>query len=106
MSASTKEVKDWSKTPSDPEWDTPRFLLGDAAAASGIELTVLKAWLARGGLDLDRHTLEASRMGSSRFFSLRTILGIALMAELVLLGVPPRRSAAHARISVQIDLRD
>jgi hypothetical protein len=107
MCASRQEVKSPSKTtPSNLGWDTPRFLLGDAAAASGIKPNVLKAWLAREIMDLGRHDLEASGKGSSRLMTLRTVLGIAVMAELVRLGLPPHRAAAPAKTSVTINIRD
>jgi hypothetical protein len=105
MNASPK-AKNWSKAPFDPEWDTPRFLLGDAAAASGVTPNVLKAWLAREIVDLDRHDLEASGKGSSRLFTLRTVLGIAVMAELVRLGLPPHRAADPAITSVKFNIHD
>jgi hypothetical protein len=106
MNASTKKVKQRPKTPYDPKWDTPKFLLGDAAAASGVKPNVLKAWLARGIVDLDRHDLEASGKGSSRLLTLRTVLGIAVMAELVRLGLPPHRAAPPAEASVKANFRD
>ena len=85
---------------------TDRQKAGRWRSHSGIELNVLKAWLARGVIELDRYDLEASGKGSSRLFTLRTVLGIALMAELVRLGLPPQRAAAPALNSVKINFRD
>lgn len=92
----------WSKAPSDPTWDTPRFLFGDAAAASAIKPNVLKSWLGRGIVESGRHDREASGKGSSRLFTLRSVLCIALMGELVRLGLPPARAAFYASVATEM----
>lgn len=96
MNASTKNKGRWGEAPSDVYWDTPQFLLGDAAAAAGLKPNVLKAWLTRKIVNMGRHDHAASGKGSSRLFTLRSVLSIALTAELVRLGLPPARAVSPA----------
>jgi hypothetical protein len=85
--------KNWNPT---AYWDKPKFLLGDAAAASGLSPNTLKAWLARGIVELGGYDHEASGKGSSRLFTLRSMLSIALAADLVRLGLSPTRAVLPA----------
>lgn len=88
-----------------PYWDEPRYILGDAAAASGLTPNLLKSWLFRKHISLGPHDREASGKGSSRFLSLRRVLSIALAAEMVRLGLSPSRAGAiaHAATAFAFD---
>jgi hypothetical protein len=74
--------------------DDPRYLLGDVAAAAGIDVNLTKSWVSREPniIPLGEHDRQAFGKGSSRLFTLRRILSVAIAAELVRLGL----SASHA----------
>jgi hypothetical protein len=71
-----------------PELDTPRYLLGDAAAAAGVTPITLKAWLSteRSVVPLGPYDQPGRGKGVSRLLTLRRIYAIAITAELVSLG--------------------
>jgi hypothetical protein len=72
--------------------DEPRYLLGQVARAAGISSTLLKAWMAREVILMGPYDRDAHGKGSSRVFTLRRALAIALAAEMVKLGI----SIGHA----------
>src|SRR5258708_38579375 len=67
--------------------DEPRYLLGQVAFAAALSTTLLKAWVARKVIPMGEHDREAHGKGSSRVFTLRRALSVALAAELVKLGM-------------------
>jgi hypothetical protein len=67
--------------------DEPRYLLGQVAYAAGISSGLLKAWITRKVIFLTEYDREAHGKGSSRVFTLRTALVVALAAELVKMGI-------------------
>jgi hypothetical protein len=71
-----------------PELDTPRYLLGDAAAAAGVTPITLKAWLSpeRSVVPLGPYDQSGRGKGVSRLLSLRRIYAIAFTSELISLG--------------------
>jgi hypothetical protein len=79
-----------------PVLDEPKFLLSDVAFAAEVSQPVLKAWLSREPrvVALGPYDRHAFGKGSSRVFTLRTAILIALIAELVRLGITPLRAGA------------
>jgi hypothetical protein len=67
--------------------DEPRYLLGQVAKAAGISTGLLKAWMARKVVPMGPHDREAHGKGSSRVFTLKRALAVALAAEMVKLGI-------------------
>jgi len=78
--------------------DVPRYLLGDLAAATGMTENVLKAWLSREPkvIPLGPHDKPGRGKGSSREFTLRRVISVAIAAELVRLGITPGRAGLWA----------
>ena len=79
--------------------DEPKFLLTDVAVVTGISTNVLKSWLSREpiAVQLGPYDRQAMGKGSSRVFTLRRVLSIALAAELIRLGIAPSRSGFMAQ---------
>jgi hypothetical protein len=77
-----------------PELDAPRYLLGDAAAAAGISVNTLKAWVSRDPkiIPLGFYDQEGRGKGTPRLFTLRRVIAIAVTAELTTLGINPSRA--------------
>ena len=71
-----------------PRLDEPRYLLGQVAHAAGISANLLKSWIDREIIVLGRHDRTAHGKGSSRVFTLRRVLAVAVAAELVSMGMP------------------
>jgi hypothetical protein len=90
----------------DARLDEPRFLLGDVAAAAGMSETVLKAWLSRDPkvIPLGPYDKPARGKGSAREFTLRRIISVALVAELVRLGISPGRAGPWAHALTDLNL--
>jgi len=92
------------KTPSKlPKWfepkpglDTPRFLLGDAAAAADLTPGLIKVWVSRGIIRLGFYDREGRGAGSRHQFTLRRVICIAMTAELVALGISPAKAGELA----------
>jgi hypothetical protein len=84
--------------PRDPEFDQPRYLLGDAAAAAGLNVNLLKSWLSREPkvIPFGPYDHEAIGKGSARVFTLRRVVSIAIAAELVRLGVTALKAGGLA----------
>lgn len=76
--------------------DTPSFLLSDMAAAADVNTNILKAWLDRKVAPLGSSDRQALGRGSGRVFTLRRVFSIAIMAELVRMGITPSRAAGLA----------
>jgi hypothetical protein len=76
------------------EFDTPRYVLGDAAAAAGISTSLLKAWITRDPIvvPLGVYDQVGRGKGTPRLFTLRRVISIAVTAELVALGINPSRA--------------
>ena len=89
---------DFIRFPTDADFDEPRFLLADAAAVAGISTNLLKSWLSRKPIviALGPHDREPIGKGSSRVFTLRRILTIALTAEMTRLGITPSHAGLLA----------
>jgi hypothetical protein len=81
-----------------PILDDPRFLLGDAAAAAGISLNLLKSWVTREPcvIPFGKYDGKPLGKGSARLFTLRRILSVSVAAELVALGVTASRAGLLA----------
>jgi hypothetical protein len=71
-----------------PELDTPRYLLGDVAAATGVAPGTLKAWLTREPhvVSLGPYDQKGRGKGVARLFTLRRVYAIAFTSELISLG--------------------
>lgn len=98
--------------------DAPQFFTGDACKAAGIDNATLKNWITRsppailmseedraefaerGFTDesFDRQSYERLAMGAGRshLFTYRRVMQLALCAELVRLGFPPRKAGMVA----------
>ena len=91
-------MKDPSKglKPFEPifKFDTPRYVLGDAADAAGISTSLLKAWITREPIvvPLGVYDQVGRGKGTPRLFTLRRVISIAVAAELVALGINPSRA--------------
>lgn len=104
-----------------PNPDAPQFFSGDACKAAGIDGATLKNWIVRDPpviltTDEDRaafaaayaqdehaigpegpsHERMATGSGRSHLFTWRRVMQIALTAELVRLGLPPRKAGIVA----------
>ena len=75
--------------------DEPMYALGETAKAADMKVSLLKNWTDREIFEPDR---PASGHGTRALFSLRTVLHIALTAQLVEMGVTPIRASAIASI--------
>jgi hypothetical protein len=91
MVASKKALTTYKPT---PELDTPRYLLGDVAAAVGVSTGTLKAWLSREPhvVALGPHDQAGRGKGTPRLFTLRRIYAVAMTAELIALGFVASRA--------------
>jgi hypothetical protein len=94
---STPEAGSYARN---PHMDDPKYLLGDAAMAAGITTTLLKSWLSREPrvIHFGPYDHEGRGKGSTRLFTLRRILSVAIAAELVQLGVTASRAGHLAFI--------
>jgi hypothetical protein len=91
-----------------PQPDVPMFFTGDVCRAVGVDQVTLKNWIARGAIlmsDEDRarlgvegpsHERLATGSGRSHLFTLRRVVQIALIAELVRLGFSPSKAGVLA----------
>jgi hypothetical protein len=84
--------------------DEPRYLLGQVAFAAGISSTLLKAWVVRKIIPMGEHDREAHGKGSSRVFTLRRALSVALAAEMVKLGVSARFAGQMGSSGIHVAL--
>ena len=91
---------EWLKT----RLDIPQFLLGDAAYAADIPTNGLKAWLGRDPKVIwlgDKDTKSLGR-GSARVLTLRRVINIAIVAELVRLNVAPQKAGEIAVLMTEV----
>jgi hypothetical protein len=91
MGTSSKLTKPYEAV---PELDTPRYLLGDAAAAANISVSLLKMWVSRNPkvISLGSYDQQGRGKGTPRLFTLRRVISIAVAAELVALGIKSSRA--------------
>jgi hypothetical protein len=96
MGTSSKLTKPYEAV---PELDTPRYLLGDAAAGANISASLLKMWVSRDPkvISFGFYDQEGRGKGTPRLFTLRRVTSIAVAAELVALGIKPSRAGDLAR---------
>ena len=75
--------------PDDVQLDEPRYLLGTTAHAAGISSNLLKAWVSRTPpiIPLSDAETPIRGKGSSRLFTLRRVISVAIAFELTRLGV-------------------
>jgi hypothetical protein len=76
--------------------DEPRYLISSVARAADVPVATLRSWLQRRHLWLAKHDHPAEAFGSAHRLSLRSALRVGAMAELIALGVPPRRAGEAA----------
>jgi hypothetical protein len=86
--------------------DEPRYLLGQVAKAAGISADLLKAWMARKVVLMGPHDREAHGKGSSRVFTLKRVLAIALAAEMVKLGISISLAGDISANAIEMLLKD
>jgi hypothetical protein len=91
-----------------PELDTPRYLLGDAAAAAGINPGTLKAWLSREPrvIPFGRYDQAARGKGTPRLLTLRRVYAIAMTSELISLGLIPSRAGLLGFVFTDVHAND
>jgi hypothetical protein len=94
--------------PPDPVLDEPMYLLGEAAMAAGISVGLLKSWISREPkvLPLGRYDRKAHGKGSARVLTLRRVFSIAVIAELVSLGIAPSRAGLLAHTLTDFQLQN
>ena len=80
--------------------DLPQFFSADLCAAAKIDAPTLKNWISREPyvIRLSDEDRRAIGTGRPHLFTYRTVLLAAICAEIVVLGVPPRRAAAFAEL--------
>ena len=90
----------------DATLDVPRFLLGDLAAVTDMTETTLKAWLSREPkvIPLGPYDKPALGKGSAREFTLRRVISVAIIAELVRLGIAPAKAGFWAYTLTDVKL--
>lgn len=71
------------------DYDFPIYPIRDAAKACGFEIATLRSYFQRGHFKLLGSDREAEGNGHPRFFSLRTILGLAVTHRLWRKGAEP-----------------
>jgi hypothetical protein len=76
--------------------DEPRYSIAAIARATDVPPATLRSWLQRRHLWLAKHDSPAEAFGHAHRLSLRSALRIGAMAELIALGVPPRRAGEAA----------
>lgn len=76
--------------------DSPRFRISDACRAARAEPNTVRAWLQRGHFTLGAADIRAAVNGASHSLSRRRVYQIAIAAELVALGIHPKRAASLA----------
>lgn len=81
------------------DMDVPQFFSADLCKAGGIDAATLKNWIAREppAIHLSDHDRRAFGSGRPHLFTYRRVLLAAICAELVALGLPPRRAGSLAR---------
>jgi hypothetical protein len=84
----------------------PRYLLGQVAKAAGISSSLLKAWMVRKVVVMGPHDREAHGKGSSRVFTLKRALSIALAAEMVRLGISISMAGDISANAIEMLLED
>jgi hypothetical protein len=89
----------------EPELDKPQFLLGTVAKVAGISPNLLKAWVSRDPnvIPLGDKDVGGKGKGSSRLFTLRRALNVALTAELTRIGIKASIAGKAARLVTDID---
>lgn len=78
--------------------DAAQFLAGDACKAAGIDNATLKNWIHpdRRAILMSEDDRRAMGSGRAHLFTFRRVMQIALTAELVQLGFPPRKAGIMA----------
>lgn len=89
-----------------PDPFAPQFFSTDVARATGVSLATLKNWISRDPpavlmSDADR---QSSTSGRSHLFTFNRIMQVALTAELVRLGIGPRRAGLLAATFTDTDI--
>ena len=83
--------------------DTPAYFASDAARAAGIDVLTLQNWLKREAFGFTTHDKVGQGAGSRHLFTLRSVLILAVMAEIVTNGVTPVHAYRIARKSIVRD---
>lgn len=82
----------------EPSQDIPRFLSDDVCRAAQIDFITLRNWISRDppAITLREHDRKALKSGKPHLFTYRRVLQVALTADLVRLGFPPRKAGMMA----------
>ena len=76
--------------------DTPQFFAADVGGAAAIDVVTLQNWIKRKIIPMGDRDRAALGSGSRRLFTLRTVLHIAVAAELVRNGIAAATAAKMA----------
>lgn len=78
--------------------DTPRWLADDAIRSTGVAADTLRNWLdpARSVVVMGQHDRRAGGSGRPHLLTLRRVYQIALVQELVRIGIAPHRAGPAA----------
>lgn len=78
-----------------PDIHEPRFTSADVCRAAGVPAATLANWISRkpATIRLGEHDTPAGGSTGTHLFTLNRIVQVALTAELVTLGIPPRDAA-------------
>jgi hypothetical protein len=77
--------------------DVPTLLLSDVAKTAGIDLGILRQWVARGSFPLG----EKDKSEGIRLVTRRTAFALTVAARLVEHGIPISRAANAAAVAVE-----
>lgn len=75
---------------------TPRYPLSKAAELAGISVNTLRSWYQRGHLRVGLGDKSSEGAGLARYVSAATVVAIAITAELVQMGISPKRAGDAA----------
>lgn len=85
----------------EPLWtipeNVPLFTMATVAAAAGVAPPTIRAWFQREHVTLNEADTKAHTNGAPNRFTLRSVLMLAVMAELVRLGTSPGAAAEAAQ---------
>lgn len=77
--------------------NVPLFTMATVATAAGVAPPTIRAWFQREHVTLNEADTKAHTNGAPNRFTLRSVLMLAVMAELVRLGTPPGAAAEAAQ---------
>jgi hypothetical protein len=88
--------------------DQPQFFSADLCKAANIDAPTFKNWISREpfAIRLTEDDRRAVGTGRPHLFTFRTVLQVAICAEFVRLGLPPRRAGSFAELFMNFGYGD